>query len=40
MPAVIDATDKILREMQHQLRAALDGAQRDRELGAPGHRAC
>jgi hypothetical protein len=32
----IDATEKILREMQQQLKAALDNAQRDRELA---HRA-
>ena len=34
--AVIDATETILREIQRQLRDALDGAQRDRELA---HRA-
>jgi|SRR5580765_2600655 len=34
--AVIDATEAILREIQRQLKDALDGAQRDRELA---HRA-
>jgi DNA repair exonuclease SbcCD ATPase subunit len=30
--AVIDATETILREIQRQLKDALDGAQREREL--------
>ena len=30
--AVIDATSEILREIQRQLKDALEGAQRDREL--------
>ena len=29
---VVDATEKILREMQHQSKDALDSAQRDREM--------
>jgi hypothetical protein len=36
MTAVIDATEKVLREIQLQLKAALENAQRDRELA---HRA-
>ena len=33
---VVDATEKILREMQHQLKDALDSAQRDREQAYRG----
>jgi hypothetical protein len=36
MTAVADATERILREIQQQLTAALEGARRDRELA---HRA-